>query len=271
MANLKQKFIKPGRDFNYSEGVKVKATAAVYADQIVYVDGSDGPFLTVSPADADAAFPAGPNGRLMIAKHNIAAGSYGIVLPWKLVTNFDTSAGAVGDPVFLADSVTAGTAGNLTLTAPTLATQVVVGRVTVDAAAGAILVNAAAPETRKRGGTTAAGETNCDGRPMEQLRVQTAANTNNKDFVFDYPIVVTDIHGIAAGSSSGANVTVQKGTGGSANVCTAFAFGGSDGAVTRVAVLSRTNAVIPAGTTLRVTKSANGVSGDLIIVTFIRG
>jgi len=269
MGNLKQRLIKAGRDYNYAEGVKVKATSAVYADQIVYVTASDGPYLSVAPADADGGATA--NGRLMIAKHDIPANGYGVVLPWKLVTNFDTSSGAVGDPVFLDDDVTGGTAGNLTLSAPTLATQIVVGRVTVDATAGAILVNAAAPETRKRGGTTAAGETNCDGRPMEQLRVTTAANTNNKDFVFDYPIVVTDIHGVAAGSSSGADVTVQKGTGGSVNVCTAFAFGGSDGAITRCAVLSRTAALIPAGTTLRVTKSANGVSGDTIIVTFIRG
>ena len=61
MANIKQKYIKPGRDYNYSEGVKVLATAAVAADQIVYVDGSSGPFLKVSPADCDAAFPAGPH------------------------------------------------------------------------------------------------------------------------------------------------------------------------------------------------------------------
>ena len=111
MANIKQKYIKPGRDYNYSEGVKVKATEAIYADQIVYVDGSDGPFLTVSIATAT--LPAESRGRLMIAKHAIAAGSYGIALPWKLVTNFNTLAGAVGDPVYLAGTPGSATASNM--------------------------------------------------------------------------------------------------------------------------------------------------------------
>ena len=84
MGNLKQRFIKAGRDFNYAEGVKVKASSAVFADQIVYVDGSSGPFLTVVPADADGGVASG--GRLMIAKHDIPVNGYGIVLPWKLVT-----------------------------------------------------------------------------------------------------------------------------------------------------------------------------------------
>ena len=30
MANIKQKFIKAGTDFNYSEGVKVKAAETIY-------------------------------------------------------------------------------------------------------------------------------------------------------------------------------------------------------------------------------------------------
>ena len=36
MGNLKQRLIKAGRDYNYAEGVKVKATEAVYQDQVVY-------------------------------------------------------------------------------------------------------------------------------------------------------------------------------------------------------------------------------------------
>jgi hypothetical protein len=76
MGNLKQRLIKPGRDFNYAEGVKVRASAAIYADQIVYVSGSEGVYLKAAPADADDA--AKTIGRLMIAKHDIPANGYGV-------------------------------------------------------------------------------------------------------------------------------------------------------------------------------------------------
>ena len=138
MGNLKQRFIKAGRDFNYAEAVKVKASSAVFADQIVCVDGSEGPFITVVPADADGGVAS--TGRLMIAKHDIPINGYGIVLPWKLVTTLATNTPgtpALGDPVYLHDTVTAGVAGNLTLTAPTDDVRIlIVGRVTKLGAAG---------------------------------------------------------------------------------------------------------------------------------------
>ena len=134
MGNLKQRLIKPGTDFNYAEGVKVKATEAVYADQVVYVTGSAGPFLTASRADANLA--GGAEGRMMVAKHDIPADGYGVVLPWKLVKDFDTSAaGAVGDPVYLSDTPGTTRASNVTFTCPTGSRHVLIGRVTVDATA----------------------------------------------------------------------------------------------------------------------------------------
>ena len=129
MGNLKQRLIKAGRDYNYAEGVKVKATSAVYTDQIVYVTASDGPYLSVATADADDATKN--IGRLMIAKHDIPINGYGVVLPWKLVTGFNTVAGAVGDPVYLHDTPGTTAASNLTLTPPTDAKVIVVGRVTI--------------------------------------------------------------------------------------------------------------------------------------------
>tara|TARA_R100000664_G_scaffold29022_1_gene40583 strand:- start:3346 stop:3771 length:426 start_codon:yes stop_codon:yes gene_type:complete len=104
MANLKQKFIKPGRDYNYSEGVKVlNGTGSdIAADTVLFVNGHDGPFLKVTPALGTA---KGARGRLLIAKHAISAGGYGVGLPWKLVTgSIDMSGGGVGDQIFISDA-----------------------------------------------------------------------------------------------------------------------------------------------------------------------
>jgi hypothetical protein len=114
MGNLKQRLIKPGTDFNYAEGVKVKnasTSVAIAADTVVFVSGYEGPFLKVTKALGTA---KAARGRLFIAKHEIPADGFGVVLPWKLVTgSIDMSGGVVGDRVFISDtgvaSLSAGT------------------------------------------------------------------------------------------------------------------------------------------------------------------
>ena len=104
MANIKQKYIKPGRDYNYSEGVKVlNGTGSdIAADTVLFVNGYEGPFLKVTPALGTA---KGARGRLLIAKHAISAGGYGVALPWKLVTgSINMSGGGVGDQVFISNA-----------------------------------------------------------------------------------------------------------------------------------------------------------------------
>jgi|TARA_R100000482_G_scaffold77190_1_gene30069 hypothetical protein len=127
-GNLKQRLIKAGRDFNYAEGVKVlnnDTANALPAETILCGVGASGPFLKVGKTDADAL--ATTRGRLLVAKHEIPAGGYGVALPWKIVT-MDTSAGAVGDPVYVSL-----TAGELTLTVPSASGDVIreVGTVVV--------------------------------------------------------------------------------------------------------------------------------------------
>tara|TARA_R110001583_G_scaffold21404_4_gene81302 strand:+ start:7533 stop:8372 length:840 start_codon:yes stop_codon:yes gene_type:complete len=279
MANIKQKYIKPGRDYNYSEGVKVLATAAVAADQIVYVDGSSGPFLKVSPADCDAAFPAGPHSRLMIAKHAIAAGAYGIVLPWKLVTTVATTGKAVGDAVYLSATAGTTTGANLATACPTSVltgnqVQVIVGRVTIVGAAGtgAILVNAASPEVREPAGSVTITNANAAGRRMETLVCKPNAATTARNFTFDYPITIVDVYTISDGSGS-RNAEVYKGSSGTNKVCGDITFSTSDNTIARATTIDIGNSYhkIPTGTALRIVKSAAGQAGDLVIVHFIRG
>jgi len=268
MGNLKQRLIKPGRDFNYAEGVKVRASAAIYADQIVYVTGSEGPYLKAAPADADDA--AKTVGRLMIAKHDIPVDGYGIVLPWKLVTSLDTSTPSVGDRVYLADTISAAAGGNLTFTAPTDAKSIVVGRVTVSATVangGAILVHADAPEVRAMGGLVAAG---ASVQPRESFVFAvnfpgTGGATINLTSI-PFPIILLDAHMIA-GDNSQPVLTVLE----TANLCiTCGAPATSAGAIGRAATLARANADIAAGGTLRLTKT-NGHADDLAVITAIRG
>ena len=133
-ANLKQRLIKAGRDFNFAEGVKVLAEEDITAGQIVAMSGYAGPFLKVVKADLGATDGAVAKrcGRLLIAKHDIPANGYGVCLPWKLVTGVDTSASAgVGAPVYL------NTAGTVQFTATATARQRIVGSVVVDDTADA--------------------------------------------------------------------------------------------------------------------------------------
>lgn len=266
-GNLKQRLIKAGRDYNYAEGVKVLASEQIYTDQVVYVMGSEGPFLKVAIADADAAGKT--DGRMLIAKHDIPANGYGVCLPWKLVKDFDTSAAAaVGSPVYISATPGTARASNLTFTAPAGTNQIIVGRVTIDdtvANGGAMYIAPSAPEEAVVGGSSSTGGL-VSGRSVEQLRVVTAGDTANIDFTLDYAIIVTDVHTVSAGASTGANATVQNGT---TDLVTPFAFG-SLADITRAGELIAAQVTVAAGATLRVTKSAAGVAGDVIVVTFIR-
>jgi len=269
MANLKQKFIKPGRDYNYSEGVKVLADTAVYADQIVYVTSSSGPFLKVATADADGGSTA--NGRLLIAKHDIAAGSYGICLPWKLVTNVNTSSGSVGDAVYLADAPGSSVASNLTLTAPADADNIVVGRVTVDDTAGAILVNASAPETRLRGGSYAASANSGVAGAAAEIFRYSLANATAVELTMDYPVIVVDAHVYSAGTTA-ATITLYKGDASTGDAIVPIVKGTTADRIVYAdgVVFDGTHQAIPKGTKLTAKKSAAAEAGDLMIVTVIR-
>jgi len=271
MGNLKQRFIKPGTSFNYTEAVKVLASEAINADQLVYVSASSGPFLTASLADADATGPGvsgKADGRLMIAKHAIPSGGYGVVLPWKLVTTKDTSGDAVGDKVYLSNTPGTAVGANLTTTCPTGGYQVEVGVVTVAATianGGAMYINAADAE-RFKGGAVAVGASQ---RPAETLSflipfAGTGGATINLTSM-PYPIILTGASMIAGDNSEPALTVLET-----ANLCiTCPACAAATGAVSAMSLLAIGNADIPAGGTLRLTKT-NGHANDYALVTAIR-
>jgi hypothetical protein len=265
MANMfRQRLIKPGRDLNYSEGQKVLANAAIKADQIVYIMGSDGPFSKVDVADADAAGRA--NGRLLIAKHDIPAGGYGVCLPWKLVTTLATTGAAVGDPVYLSTTPGTTVASNLTLDAPAAGVNVIIGRVTVAnvtvANGAAIMIQAASPESRVEGGSVVAGT--AVGRPVEQFRIILAAANN--DLVMANSVIVTGIAYVNGGGTAG-TMDVKNGT---TNVIgNTTTSGTTDGTVIYAEKLHDAYTTVAAGATMRLSRT-NGDAADFAIVTVIR-
>ena len=273
MGNLKQRLIKAGRDYNYAEGVKVKATTAVYADQIVYVDGSEGPYLTVAAADANGGLTS--TGRLLIAKHDIPASGYGVCLPWKLVTTVATTGHTIGDPIYLADAPGSAAGANLVRACPTGdAEAIVVGRITKVGAVGtgAILVNAAAPEERVQGGKTATGSTLISGSPVEQFVWTLGAGGATTTVTVEYPIIVTDILVIQGSATEITEVNLYNGAASGGNVIAKVLtdMGTTDGAALRAEFIYDAKAVVAAEGTLRCVRVGGGTA-DLIVVTAIRG
>ena len=271
MGNLKQRLIKPGTDFNYAEGVKVKASSAIFADQIVYVTGSEGPYLKAAPADADDMTKT--VGRLMIAKHAIPADGFGVVLPWKLITSVDTSSGAVGAPVYLADSISAATAGNLSLTAPTGdAKVIIVGRITIAATVangGTIMVHADAPEERVKGGGYSANATSgVAGSPTEVFRYS-LADATAVELTMDYPVIVLDAFVFSAGTTS-STVKLYKGDATGSEIFSVTKGTTANKIVRAGTSTDMAHASIPKGTKLTAKKSSAAEAGDLMVVTVIR-
>ena len=120
MPSVKNRWVKPGGSFNYTEGQKVLNRHAVPGTTLptlcaVRVTGVAGGVAIVEPADGGA--PATITGRILFLRHAIPDQRYGVGTPWIIATGtarnpIDTLAAAPGDPVFI------GAAGVWQLAAP---------------------------------------------------------------------------------------------------------------------------------------------------------
>ena len=117
MGNLKNKWVKPGSSFNYTEAQRVKGAEDIDTNDILVITGMAGGIGIVSKADCITV--RGSDGRLLIAKHAIPAGGYGVGLPWSLISEWDTgdglgAAGSLGDYWLVGGSAAGlGGAGNM--------------------------------------------------------------------------------------------------------------------------------------------------------------
>lgn len=133
MPLIRQEEIYPVAETPWAQAIEAVATAAIAKDDIVILDGVTGVIPKASPADADNNVV----GQLFVAAGKAAAaGDKLYLLPYRIVTGFDSSSAAVGDPIYLS----AATAGAITLTKPTGADDipVVVGVVLSAATDGVV-------------------------------------------------------------------------------------------------------------------------------------
>ena len=111
MPVMKQKSIQPARNIPYADGILMynpSTTVTVAANDLVRVDASapTGQCLNLNTT-VNAGSAANGAVPLFITKHSIPPQKYGVVLPWAILSNLDTSATGVniaaGAPVYLQD------------------------------------------------------------------------------------------------------------------------------------------------------------------------
>ena len=138
MARIKQRQVLPCVDKQRSAAVKVKASEPLTANALIMATGVSGAHMTVELADADDFTEVG--GTLYVCDFAVASGkTVACAVPWKLITDIDTSASTgVGAPVYLSSDGT----GTYTLTPTASKPHIKVGHVVADhATLGAILLN----------------------------------------------------------------------------------------------------------------------------------
>ena len=107
MPLIRQEEIYPVAETPWAQAIEAVATAAIAKDDIVILEGVTGVIPKASPADADNNVV----GQLFVAAGKAAAaGDKLYLLPYRIVTGFDSSSAAVGDPIYLS----AATAGAIT-------------------------------------------------------------------------------------------------------------------------------------------------------------
>ena len=138
---IKQRQVLPSVDKQRSAAIKVKASEALTANDIIMATGISGAHMTVNQADVDNFTEIG--GTLWVADYAVDSGTtVACAVPWKLITSIDTdTAGtAVGQPVYLSD-----TEGGYTITPPANKPHIKVGHIVkIGTTDGAILLNPSA-------------------------------------------------------------------------------------------------------------------------------
>jgi len=110
MPVLKQKSIKPARDVPFAEGILMYngSGSAILKNKLVRIDhgGLQGGGLKITLAQANSD-EGGGKVPLFVTKHAIPNGKWGVVLPWSIVQNINTSGvTAEGDAIYLQDGAT---------------------------------------------------------------------------------------------------------------------------------------------------------------------
>ncbi len=110
MALIQQREVYPAAVTPWASAMEMVATAAIAQYDVVIVDGASGAIPKASPASSAA--PETSSTLLYVAAGRAsAAGDKFFAVPWQVIQKVDTSAGSIGDPVYL------GTGGDWSLSA----------------------------------------------------------------------------------------------------------------------------------------------------------
>ena len=108
IPSVKQGQVQAGITKSRSQAIKVYVAEACVANDILVATGMNSGFLSVVKAIANDITKC--RGPFFVADYAVDAGTYTpVALPWKLVTNVNTSAAAIGDSLWLSKD----TAGQL--------------------------------------------------------------------------------------------------------------------------------------------------------------
>ena len=108
MPSVKNRWVKPGGSFNYTEGQKVLNRGGTTLPTLcaVRITGVAGGVAIVEPADGTDA--AGVAGRILFLRHAIPDQRYGVGTPWIIATGtarnpINCPVGTEGDAVYIKD------------------------------------------------------------------------------------------------------------------------------------------------------------------------
>ena len=101
MPSVKNKWVRPASAFSYPGGQRVFNNTAgdLPKNTIVFLSGTKGNVATVAPSDGATPTLATQNGRLLVLRHAIPQGKYGIGQPWVILSGLNL-AGASQVPLY---------------------------------------------------------------------------------------------------------------------------------------------------------------------------
>ena len=89
MPSVKNKWVRPGSAFSYPGGQRVYNNTGgdLPKNTIVYLSGTQGNVATIAASDGATALKQ--NGRLLVLRHAIPNGRYGIGQPWVILSGIN--------------------------------------------------------------------------------------------------------------------------------------------------------------------------------------
>lgn len=251
----------PAIDHPYAAAAKVWSLVDIGLNQLVVTTSVHGHFPAVRLADATDETLS--RGRLMIAKHACAHDQYCVVLPWRKITDIDTSKRTAGDAIYLGEK------GNLTFSPPKKAVFVrQIGTVLTIGLEGTIILDVTS-ESNHYNSMSAVHVQPAQAQTVGTLPVMFRFDVNatgkaNK-INLEFPVNIIDVWAVKTeGTSKTGTITVENGKG---DLFSPLSFTGVDvGDIVRVTKLPTDGRRSIAGGQLSVITSGKNTACQIYIL-----